>query len=414
MAFDPSIVPPTITQPAAQTSPAVPEILRFFAIIGTILALTLIIAYGFGLRGSPPFLQDSAGYVVGRDFLNTWFFGKAAFLPDPGRFYDHALYMRWVHETVPQDIVDHLWSYPPSFLLFAAPIGLLPYPLALAVWTGGGLACLYFVVRGEKLRTIAILGSAAALFCAIAGQVSFFMAACLIAALRQLDRRPILAGLLIALCTIKPQMGLLIPVLLIASGRWRVLFAAIAGTLGLFLVTSAIWGFQVWQDYIALGLPEQFSNTAETQAVLTPWSPTITTMAFLIGLTPKAANLIQFAFTGLAALIIIRTCRRGVMDERRIALFMAASVFAAPYLLSHDLIGVTAAALMLASSATFDRTGSLQLKAIVLLPVLQMVLGFAHLPGAALVPVCFTLWLARQELKHETEAAAFHLKTSRL
>jgi len=402
--------------PAPQSPSAEPprEIVRFFAIIGFVIALTLIVAYGLGLHGSPPFLQDSAGYVVGRDFLNTWFFGKAAFLPDPGRFYDHALYMRWVHETIPQDIVDHLWSYPPSFLLLAAPMGLLPYPIALAVWTGGGIASLYFVVRGEKLRTIAILGSAAALFCVIAGQVSFFIAACLIAALRQLDRRPILAGFLIALCTIKPQIGLLIPVLLIASGRWRVLFAAIAGTLVLVLLTSALWGFQVWQDYIVLGLPEQFANTAETQAVLTPWSPTITTMLLLIGMAPKAANLIQLACTGLAALIVIRTCRRGEMNDQRIALFMAASVFAAPYLLSHDLVGVTAAALMLASSVALDRTGAGLLKALVLLPVLQMVLGFAHLPGAALVPLCFTLWLPRQEQKRETEPAAFHLKTSGL
>ena len=41
--------------------------------------------------------------------------------------------------------------------------------------------------------------------------------------------RPALAGLLIALLTLKPQLGLLIPIALVFSGQWRVvLWATIA------------------------------------------------------------------------------------------------------------------------------------------------------------------------------------------
>ena len=38
-----------------------------------------------------------------------------------------------------------------------------------------------------------------------------------------LDRRPVAAGVLIGLLTLKPQLGILFPVMLIASARWRVL-----------------------------------------------------------------------------------------------------------------------------------------------------------------------------------------------
>jgi hypothetical protein len=38
--------------------------------------------YVLGLRGNWPFPQDCVGYVVGVDFLNTWFYGKAAWIPD--------------------------------------------------------------------------------------------------------------------------------------------------------------------------------------------------------------------------------------------------------------------------------------------------------------------------------------------
>ncbi len=45
-------------------------------------------------------------------------------------------------------------------------------------------------------------------------------------ALLQLDKRPVLAGILFGLLAYKPQFGLLIPFVLAASGRWRTFAAA--------------------------------------------------------------------------------------------------------------------------------------------------------------------------------------------
>jgi len=386
--------------PELQTVPAEKaetprQIIRFFAIIGAVLGIGMIGYYAYGLHGSWPFFQDAVGYVVGRDFLNTWFFGKAALLPDPGRFYDPAVYRHWLDQTVPQDIFNHLWSYPPSFLLMAAPLGGLSYPVALAVWTLAGLLCLYLAVRGDGLRTLAIFGSTASLFCLIGGQISFFMAALLLGALRLLDRRPLLAGFLIALCTVKPQMGFLFPVLLIASRRWRVLAAATFGTLALVAATSLIWGLDVWRDYIHLGLPAQMDDTKETYLILAPWSPTITTALTMAGVPLSVTSLVQSGFTLLAVLLVILGCRQGPMDERKAALFLACGVFASPYFLAHDLVALSAAALLLASVQQLDRAGALAVKAIVLLPMLQMTLGFVHVPGVALVPVLFAFWALR-------------------
>ncbi len=80
----------TETPSAAGETPR--QILSLFAVIAGTLATGMVGYYCFGLHGSLPFPQDQVGYVLGRDFLNTWFFGKAAFLPDPGQFYDHDLY----------------------------------------------------------------------------------------------------------------------------------------------------------------------------------------------------------------------------------------------------------------------------------------------------------------------------------
>jgi hypothetical protein len=79
----------------------------------------------------------------------------------------------------------------------------------------------------------------------------FLTAALIGAALTQLDRRPWLAGVLIGCLAYKPQFGLLIPLVLVASGRWRV-FAAAAATVALlaFAVTSA-FGVDVWNAFLA-------------------------------------------------------------------------------------------------------------------------------------------------------------------
>jgi len=381
------------TQSSAVETPR--QIVKFFAIIGLILGAGMISYYAYGLHGTWPFFQDSVGYVVGRDFLNTWFFGKAALLSDPGRFYDPAVYRHWLDQTVPQDIFNHLWSYPPSFLLMAAPLGAFSYPVAFAVWTLAGLLCFYVVVRGDALRTLAIFGSTASLFCLIGGQISFFMAALTLGALRLIDRKPIVAGLLIALCTIKPQMGFLFPVLLIASRRWQVLISAALGTLCVVAITTLIWGVEVWHDYINLGLPAQMADTKDTYLVLAPWSPTITTAFVMLGVPSSFAAVIQAGFAILAAALVILGCKQGPMDERKTALFLSCTVFATPYLLAHDLVALTAAAICLASVQQLDRRGILVVKAIVLLPMLQMALGFIHIPGAALVPVVFAFWALR-------------------
>ncbi|MGO9004493.1 MAG: glycosyltransferase family 87 protein [Beijerinckiaceae bacterium] len=387
---------PPLNKTLSISGEASPEILILFAVIACTFAIGAAGYYALGLHGGLPFPQDAAGYVLGRDFLNTWFFGKAAFLPDPGRFYDHDVYVRWINDVVPQDICVHVWSYPPSFLLMAAPFGLLSYPAALAAWTSTGVLTLYNVVRNRALQTLAILCSPAAIFCLINGQISLFMAAITLTALRTLDRRPLISGLLIALCTIKPQSGLLFPVLLIASRRWRVLAAATLGTLSLVLASSLLWGFDVWRDYVLIGLPTQIANTKDMSDGLAPWSPTMMTAMILAGLEPNIATAIQIVFTGLGAAFVAIGCAHGAMDERRIALFLACSIFAAPYLLAHDLVALTAAVVMLAAAEPLDRWGSAAAKAIFLLPMLQFAAAAAHVPGVAVIPICFALWALRR------------------
>ena len=79
---------------------------------------------------------------------------------------------------------------------------------------------------------------------------------------------PILAGILIGCLAYKPQFGVLIPLLLIATGRWRV-FAAAAATVALLaLAVTLAFGTQVWTAFLA---STHFTRTVVLEQGDTGW-----------------------------------------------------------------------------------------------------------------------------------------------
>jgi hypothetical protein len=85
------------------------------------------------------------------------------------------------------------------------------------------------------------------------GHNGFLTAALLGAALTVLDRRPLLAGILFGLIAYKPQFGVLIPLLLAATGRWRAFAAAGVTVAVLTLATLLAFGPEVWRAFFASG-----------------------------------------------------------------------------------------------------------------------------------------------------------------
>lgn len=64
--------------------------------------------------------------------------------------------------------------------------------------------------------------------------------------------RPYLAGIVLGLSVIKPQLVLLLPVVLLASGRWKIVAAAAVTGALLAAASLAVVGGQGWSDYLAL------------------------------------------------------------------------------------------------------------------------------------------------------------------
>ena len=165
--------------------------LRACATMGLVFFVAILAVYLWLLRDGTSIPRDGSGLVVGRDFLNFWMYGHAAFHAEPGRLYDLTAYHQALASFLGPGYPGQNWSYPPGIMLLAAPFGLMGYLPALLLWTLAGLALFVLALRGRASRrlTIAALVSPASVFCLISGQNSLITTALLLTVFACLDRR---------------------------------------------------------------------------------------------------------------------------------------------------------------------------------------------------------------------------------
>lgn len=149
------------------------------------------------------------------------------------------------------------WMYPPPFILVVAPLAYLPYLLAYLAWIGATLvpylAALRAILPGGAWRTAWPFALAAPTTYSnfMYGQTGFLSAGLIGLGLALLRSRPLLAGVFIGLASVKPHLGLLVPVALAAGGHWRTFGTATATTLGLIVASAVAYGMEPW--YATIG-----------------------------------------------------------------------------------------------------------------------------------------------------------------
>jgi hypothetical protein len=388
------------------------ETIRALAILGAFFFAVSLVGYVSTLSWGGPIPRDGTSLVVGRDFLNFWMYGRAAPTPDPSRFYDAAAYRGALDALLGANYPGQNWSYPPSIFFFAAPFGQLSYLQALLLWTVCGGVLFFAVARrhvADPRLLLALVLSPATVLCVISGQSSLITAAMVIAIFTWLDRNPIAAGVLIGLLTLKPQLGVFFPIMLIASGRWRVFASATVTALALVAATSVAFGPQVWIDFVTKGLPVNNIVLADPERIATPFYVTVFMNLRGIDLPYSAAMAIQLGFSGLAIATVFWAFRyRPAADPLMLmALFCACAVSGTPYLLSYDTLPLTFAAMLLLGTGTLDARGRLLVQFVYWLPIIQIGLGNLHVPGPALIAPAFALYALMRLRASPASADAF-------
>lgn len=381
----------------ATDEPEDAEFLRALLLLGGALFTLALLTYVCTTSWTWPFPRDKATLVVGRDFLNLWMYGRAVLDADPARFYDIATYNGELARLLGPGYPGQNWPNPPTALVVMAPFGLLAYFPALIAWFAIGLLGFYLASLREfsDVRIIGVvLVSPAALLCVISGQSSFLTAGALLAIFALLDKRPVMAGILIGLLTVKPQLGVLFPFALIASGRFRVFLWAAATTLVLIAMSVALGGQESWHDYIVKALPLQREVLGDASGIAVPFHPTVfMNVRGLVG--NRIGEAIQLAFSIAAIIAVAATFRYRNGSDIRLqrALFFACTVCASPYMGAYDLLPLTFAAVALLADGKLDATGRRLAQLVFWTPALQLLFGNLQIPGPGFIAPAFAAYL---------------------
>jgi hypothetical protein len=194
-------------------------------------------------------LLDPQGKPIGYDFITFWSASQLSLGGEPAAVFDVAKLFAVEQATVPGIDKPFLWHYPPTFQLVTLPLSLIPYIPSYLIWAW--LTLLAFVLVIRKLapapQTLWVaLAFPGTYINFLQGQNGFLTAALFGGAILCLEKRPILAGVLIGLLSYKPHMGLLIPLALICGRQWTAFFSAAITTVLFALIATAAVGTESW------------------------------------------------------------------------------------------------------------------------------------------------------------------------
>lgn len=306
-----------------------------------LLVLAISVAGLIGLLATSDHMIDRNGKPIGTDFSNVYAAGVLTLSGKAPDAYDPKLqHAAEIAVFEGRDVPFFGWHYPPFFLMVAALLALMPYGFALACWLAVSLPAFMAAVHSIVPRRETWLVTAAfpAVFVNVGhGQNGFFTAALLGGFLTLLDRRPALAGLCLGLLSYKPQFGILIPLVLLATGRWTTIVSAAATVIALIAMSTLLFGMNVWH---AFAESATFTRTIVLEAGGTGWEK-IQSLFSAVRMWGGGIDLAYAAQAALAlvlAVTIIRLWRSQASFELKAAALAIASLLATPYVLDYDLV----------------------------------------------------------------------------
>lgn len=310
------------------------------------VALTMLGYMLYRLSGAENMTLPSGQPLFG-DFMAFWSAGRAALDGHVAEVHDRAMIFSYHKMAAPDVRYVAPWNSPPTFLLIACVLGLMPYAVSAIVFLIATGAFYLYAVRklAPDARTLIFAITAPA----VVYHFGTIQAALLIAgivglALAWLDTRPRLAGAMVGLLAIKPHLAVLWPLFLLLSRRWGAFAAAAVTTVVFVALAGLVFGFDSYLRF--------FENLSASQRLIS--SQQITTPAY----ASLYANLLfmdapQAVATGahaLSAVLAVATaCWLFWRGDRVIggAALCAATLLVSPYMFFYDFTLLVIAAVLM-------------------------------------------------------------------
>ena len=354
-----------------------------------LVAIASTVPYLAGWRDAPP---------VDVDYLS---FHAASALAQAGQAV--AVWNRDLHaaaQTALQGQPGRYFAffYPPMYLLICLPLALLPALAGFFAWGAATGAACWVALRGwggfnrPILALLAALSPAAVLNL-LHGQNGFLTTALLAAAGLWMDRRPGWAGFALASLAFKPQLGLLVLPVLIATRRWAVLGWAVLWGGVWVAATLAAFGAGAWWAFFAR-LPD--AGAAVASGALDMWKlQSVLAMAATLGLPRSLAGGLQAVVTIGVIVLLAWALRRRPGGQAEAAAIAAGAPLVTPFVLSYDLVVLLVPTAWLLAQAQRDGFRPWEKSGIALawlLPLLSFISGVSM--GVSIAPPAAAVLLA--------------------
>lgn len=364
--------------------------------------------------------EEAGMPAPGGDFVVFWSAARLALTSGAAAPYDLALLRQMELVAVPglplgEGVMP--WLYPPTFLLYLLPVGALPYGMAAAVYLAGGSAWYAWAMRrilpgSVWLAGVAFPGVAVVL---ATGQSTLWLAGCAGLGLACLKSRPALAGVLLALMTVKPHIALIFPVALLCARDWRALGALIATAMALIAVSLLAFGTEPFGAFVRNG--RLALESVQQASVLLARMPTVFAAVKMLG----AGVLLSYALHGTVAVAALAAVAyawsRPCSFALRAAVALCAGLLVPAYLYDYDLafLGLAIAWLGMHGQRTGWLRGERELLAgLWLLPLWGLLVGMGTdssigiqpMPAGVMLALALGVWRIRMERRDKAPTGA--------
>jgi len=321
--------------------------MRSWSVFARGLALALAVLSAMSLLGffrAGAWLVDARGQPRPTDFFTIWSAGYQVSHGAPAFAYDlAAIEQIWSEIHGPAGDQATALPYSPPVLFGFAPFGLIPYLPAAVTWIAIGVGLYLAAVGAIVPRSFALTAAAAAPVAwwnAYTVQTGFLTSALIGGFLVLLERRKIAAGVLLGLLSFKPQLGILFPIVLIATAQWRVIASATITVASLIIASLLAFGTEIW-----VGFARALIDTGDVNLVrgASGW-PMIQSPYGFVRSIGGSADLAWTCHAIVAATVGLAVCwlwrRRDVGYSVKASALSVAAFIVTPYLHAYDLVGL--------------------------------------------------------------------------
>jgi len=280
--------------------------------------------------------------TMGIDFSAFYSAGKLALEGNSSLVYDIAEHHNVLEGVLGREIPFVLgWFYPPIFLLLVTPLVLLPFKFAMVFWLVSTFIIYMITIKKISISQKGIY--AAMCFPGVLmnlnwGQNGFLTVGLFGLGIYNLEKRPVVAGVMFAFLCFKPHFAIVAFIVLLLSKQWKVFFSAVFFFFVLVILSSGLFGLDTWVVYIkaqlnapSIILDSIWESTAAIQ-------PSVYSSLKVIGMPGNLASILQLVIAICMFLVILWTWRNISSISLRGAILVLGTLLCSPYYAQYDLI----------------------------------------------------------------------------